>query len=595
MKKIYPLLSILYLILWGCEEEQIEEVKMVLPAISISSNSSGESLNEIVTIEVDPADNEKIIKVEFYIDDSLLFTDTESPYYYDWNTTEYEDSSEHVLKVISYNNSDNFIESEPIFLIIDNSGSYPTSSEIHPILYYNGYQINWSQNNDNDFYSYKLYESISEDMSNQTLVFETTQKEVTNYVVNDLNNHRYYQIISEDIYGLQSMSNIEVLLTDVELWGESYSVLNTTEIILVNNSLSGSIPSSIGNLTNLNTLILGGNQLSGEIPLEITNLINLTTLNLQTNQLTGSIPYEIGNLINLETLSLLGNQLTGEIPSGIGSLTNLIELGLSSNQLSGIIPDEICNQGDSSLDLSNNHFCPPYPSCIDINVDEQNLINCDDVVELWGEYYSVEYTTEINLSNRGLIGDIPSDLWYLTNLESLNLYNNQLTGSISSEVGNLVNLQYLVLWANQFTGDIPVEIGNLDKLIRLDLDENQFTGTIPIEIWDLSNLKDLFLSSNQLTGEIPQEIENLTNLTYFFLSNNQFTGSIPIEIGNLNYLKYLRLNNNQFSGEIPESICNLNIFWNISYDFNISNNQFCPPYPYCIEDSVGDQETDDCN
>ena len=595
MKKIYPLLSILYLILWGCEEEQIEEVKMVLPAISISSNSSGESLNEIVTIEVDPADNEKIIKVEFYIDDSLLFTDTESPYYYDWNTTEYEDSSEHVLKVISYNNSDNFIESEPIFLIIDNSGSYPTRSEIHPILYYNGYQINWSQNNDNDFYSYKLYESLSENMNNQTLVFETTQKEVTNYVVNDLNNHRYYQIISEDIYGLQSMSNIEVLLTDVELWGESYSVLNTTEIILVNSALSGSIPSSIGNLTNLNTLILGGNQLSGEIPLEITNLINLTTLNLQTNQLTGSIPYGIGNLINLETLSLLGNQLTGEIPSGIGSLTNLIELSLSSNQLSGIIPDEICNQGDSSLDLSNNHFCPPYPSCIDINVDEQNLIDCNDVVELWGEYYSVEYTTEINLSNRGLTGDIPSDLWSLTNLQSLNLYNNQLTGSISPEVGNLANLQYLVLWANQFTGNIPVEIGNLSNLIRLDLDENQFTGSIPMEIWNLSNLKDLFLSSNQLTGELPSEIQNLTNLTYFFLSNNQLAGFIPSEIGNLNFLKYLRLNNNQFSGEIPESICNLNIFWNISYDFNISNNQFCPPYPYCIEDSVGDQEIDDCN
>ena len=595
MKKLYPLLFIVCLSYWGCEEEQFEEVKMTLPTISILSNGSDQSVNELVTITVIPGGNEEISKVEFYINDSLIFTDIELPFYYDWNTTQYEDFSEHVLKVISYNNSDNFIESEPIFLTIDNSGSYPTSSELHPILYYNGFQINWSQNNDNDFHSYKLYESESEDMSNQTLVFETTQKEVTSYVVNDINNHRYYQITSEDIYGLKSMSNIEVLLTQVELWGESYSVLNTTEIILVNSALSGSIPSSIGNLTNLNTLILGGNQLSGEIPSEITNLINLTILNLQTNQLTGTIPSEIGNLINLETLSLLGNQLTGEIPSGIGSLTNLIELGLSSNQLSGIIPDEICNQGDNSLDLSNNHLCPPYPSCIDINVEEQNLINCDDVIELWGEYYSIEYTTEINLSNRGLTGDIPSDLWSLTNLESLNLYNNELTGSISSEVGNLANLQYLVLWANQFTGNIPVEIGNLSNLIRLDLDENQFTGSIPMEIWNLSNLKDLFLSSNQLTGEIPSEIENLTNLTYFFLSNNQFTGSIPIEIGNLNYLKYLRLNNNQFSGEIPESICDLNIFWNISYDFNISNNQLCPPYPYCIEDSVGDQEIGDCD
>ena len=595
MKKFYPLLSILFLTFWCCEEEQLEEVKMTLPGISISSNSSDESLNEIVTIEVIPLDNEKIIKVEFYIDDSLLFTDTESPYYYDWNTTQYEDFSEHILKIISYNNSDYFIESEPIFLTIDNSSSYPDPSEIYPILYYDGFQINWSQNNDNDFNSYKLYESLSEDMSDKTLVFETTQKEVTNYVINNLNNRRYYQITIEDIYGLQSMGNVEVLLTQVELWGESYSVLNTNEIILVNNGLSGSIPSSIGNLTNLSTLILGGNQLSGEIPSEIINLINLTILNLQTNQLTGSIPSEIGSLTNLETLSLLGNQITGEIPSGIGDLTNLIELGLSSNQLSGVIPGDICNQGDSSLDLSNNHFCPPYPTCIDINVDDQNLIDCNNVVELWGEYYSIEYTTEINLSNRGLTGDIPSELWSLTNLESLNLYNNQLTGSIPSEVGNLVNLQYLVLWANQFTGQIPVEISSLSNLIRLDLDENEFTGSIPEEIWYLSTLKDLFLSSNQFTGDIPSDIENLTNLTYFFISNNQLTGSIPTEIGNLNYLKYLRLNDNQFSGEIPEGICNLNIFWNVLYDFNISNNQFCPPYPYCIEDSVGDQETDDCN
>ena len=595
MKKLYLLLSALFFSYWGCEEDQLAIGEMTLPTISILSNSSDQYVNEIVTITVTAKDNEGINRIEFYIDDSLFFTDTESPHYYDWNTIQYENFSEHILKIISYNNSDNFIESQPILLTVNNSGSHPTPSEISPILYYDGFQINWSQNNDNDFYSYKLYESLSEDMSNQTLVFETTQKEVTNYVVNDLNDYRYYQITSEDIYGLQSKSGIEVLLSEVELWGEYYSVLNTSEIILVNSALTGSIPASIGNLTNLNVLILGGNQLTGEIPLEIVNLTNLTILNLQSNQLTGPIPPEIGHLINLETLSLLGNQLTGEIPPSIGDLTSLIELSLSSNQLSGIIPNEICNQGDSSLDLSNNQFCPPYPSCIDINIEDQNLINCDDVIELWGEYYSIEYTTEINLSNRELTGEIPLELWSLTNLESLNLYNNQLMGSIPSEIGNLANLKYLVLWSNQFTGEIPVEIGSLNNLIRLDLDENQFTGSIPLEIWNLTNLKDLFLSSNQFSGEIPPEIENLTNLTYFFSSNNQLSGPIPTEIGNLNYLKYLRLNNNQFIGEIPESICNLDIFWNISYDFNISNNQLCPPYPYCIEDSVGDQNTDGCN
>jgi len=28
--------------------------------------------------------------------------------------------------------------------------------------------------------------------------------------------------------------------------------------------------------------------------------------------------------------------------------------------------------------------------------------------------------------------------------------------------------------------------------------------------------------------------------------------------------------------------------------FNITNNQLCPPYPSCIEDYVGTQETSNC-
>jgi len=36
----------------------------------------------------------------------------------------------------------------------------------------------------------------------------------------------------------------------------------------------------------------------------------------------------------------------------------------------------------------------------------------------------------------------------------------------------------------------------------------------------------------------------------------------------------------------------LNIEW--SSGFNISNNQLCPPYPSCIEDYVGEQDTTNC-
>jgi len=57
----------------------------------------------------------------------------------------------------------------------------------------------------------------------------------------------------------------------------------------------------------------------------------------------------------------------------------------------------------------------------------------------------------------------------------------------------------------------------------------------------------------------------------------------------------LYLFGNQLTGEIPESICDLNINWNSTNYFYITNNQLCPPYPSCIEDYVGVQDTTNCN
>jgi Leucine-rich repeat (LRR) protein len=73
------------------------------------------------------------------------------------------------------------------------------------------------------------------------------------------------------------------------------------------------------------------------------------------------------------------------------------------------------------------------------------------------------------------------------------------------------------------------------------------------------------------------------------LYDNQLTGVIPPEIGNLTNLTQLILKNNQLSGIIPDEICNQGDSSPL-----LTNNQLCPPYPSCIEDNVGSQDTSDC-
>ena len=49
----------------------------------------------------------------------------------------------------------------------------------------------------------------------------------------------------------------------------------------------------------------------------------VTRLNLVENNLIGTIPSELGNLTNLQDLSLYSNQLSGSLPAELGNLTNL--------------------------------------------------------------------------------------------------------------------------------------------------------------------------------------------------------------------------------------------------------------------------------
>ncbi|MCH8123004.1 MAG: hypothetical protein IH853_07780 [Bacteroidetes bacterium] len=91
-------------------------------------------------------------------------------------------------------------------------------------------------------------------------------------------------------------------------------------------------------------------------------------------------------------------------------------------------------------------------------------------------------------------------------VSEINLSNFGLRGQLPSEIGDLNGLSKLILDHNQLTATVPGEIGNLGSLLQLNLGSNDLSGSIPVEIGDLALLSDLNLSGNELSGSIPAEL-----------------------------------------------------------------------------------------
>ena len=303
-------------------------------------------------------------------------------------------------------------------------------------------------------------------------------------------------------------------------------------------------------------------------------LVHLKKLDLSHNHFNYSqIPSRIGSLSRLTALSLSNSFFAGQIPSEISQLSKLTFLDLSCNSDDG---QTFCFLGmvvspyfKPLLELKKPHFESLVQNLTNLEYLSFSLVNISyPVPNLLANMSSL---SALYLENCGLLGEFPTGIFQLPNLEYLYVWLNPsligylpdfnrtshlmslsvmltgFSGEIPASIGNLNSLESLLLVACNFSGLVPTSIGNLSKLTSLSLSNNSFRGKLP-SLTNLNHLNDLDLSYNGFTGPIPFSLMNLTKLTVLNLASNKLQGPIPSSISGLKNLGQLDLSSNNLSG-----------------------------------------------
>ncbi|KAJ0038334.1 hypothetical protein Pint_22482 [Pistacia integerrima] len=399
-----------------------------------------------------------------------------------------------------------------------------------------------------------------------------------------------------------------------------------TKIQIGSQSLKGTLPPDLRNLTSLTVLEVMKNELSGPIPSlaglsslqEVlfndnnftyfppdffSGLTSLQTISLDYNSFeVWEIPVSLTNATTLQKFSANGANVTGTIPGFLGGdvFPGLKSLNLAMNNLHGQLPESFAGSAIETLWLNGQN------SDTKLNGSVSLLQNMTSLTQVWlhmnqftGPLPDLSGLTglkDFSLRDNQLTGIVPSSLVNLPGLSTVNLTNNLLqgptpkfdtskirvdmrTGSNSfclddpgfpcaSQVNILLSIAesvgYPVVFAQSWKGNNPCDASQIWKGISCDSGGS-------ITVVNFQNLG--------LTGTISSNFSQLTSLRHLLLSGNSLTGTIPTELTTLSKLEKLDVSNNHIFGKVPKFRQNVIVNIHGNPDIGKDNSSFTPGTP----------------
>ncbi|XP_024995366.1 phytosulfokine receptor 1-like [Cynara cardunculus var. scolymus] len=259
--------------------------------------------------------------------------------------------------------------------------------------------------------------------------------------------------VPESFKNFQSLSFLSLPNCSLNNLSTSLKILqhcpNLTVLVLATNFNTEQLPSDDDlQFKALKALVIPNCRLTGSIPSWLNGLTELQLLDLSWNHLTGSIPTYLGAFKSLFYLDLSNNFLSGEIPKSLTHLPSLISREISLEEPSPDFPFfKKRNISGRGLPLQYNQIMS-FPPLLDLS---SNILTGP----IWPEFGNLKKLHDLGLKHNNLSGGIPSSLSGMRSIETLDLSYNNLSGTIPPSLVRLSFLSKFSVAYNNLRGSIP--------------------------------------------------------------------------------------------------------------------------------------------
>jgi len=252
---------------------------------------------------------------------------------------------------------------------------------------------------------------------------------------------------------------------------------NMMSFQLSHNQISGTIPIEIRTMgshvppdemaVNLDDIKVVAPDGTVEYDWELTQAMGLSLLDLSHNKLNGTLPTTIGELVNLEAVDVSNNPELGAdgccegadsyytsfygynttLPTEIGQLRKLQVLKMDHSRFMRQIPTEVGR-------LRNLQFWRVQGTYMTNQVSGT----------IPTQFGSLTKLTEFLMENNTLSGTLPSQISSMASLEKFTVQDNQISGTLPENMGDLEFLSWWDTFGNKLEGDLPASIQKLGSL-----------------------------------------------------------------------------------------------------------------------------------